>query len=208
MVTKCENCGNKYEQIGKHWSQSSICEYPKISEYQLNVINGLLYGDAAINKQKSCWNARLDLKVQNRYFAQEVSEELSWLSKSESENKSKYNNISNWRITTFSHPKFNDLYNEWYPNGEKIYPIEEVNSTILRYWYLGDGSLGYTTSGNTPYARLTANSQTDERLKRIADKIPFRATASSGEIRISTRDTKGFLLWIGEELEGYENKWI
>lgn len=208
MVTKCKNCGKQYEQLGKHWSQSNSCDYPRINQHQLDVIKGLLYSDGSINKQKSNWNARLDLSVQNRQFAKEVSKQLSWLCKEESENKSKYENQENWRVTTFSHPRFNEIYENWYPNGEKIYPVEEVNATIARYWYLGDGSLGYTTSGNTPYIRLTANSQSDSVLNELTEKIPFRATASSGEIRISTRDTKGFLLWIGEELEGYEHKWV
>jgi len=50
MEKVCNQCGNEYQLIGGHWSQSSDCSHPSFTQHQKEIIIGLLMGDGWIDR--------------------------------------------------------------------------------------------------------------------------------------------------------------
>ena len=46
---KCYSCGNKYGQIALHWNGEK-CDWPEFSDKQIELMKGLLLGDADIKE--------------------------------------------------------------------------------------------------------------------------------------------------------------
>lgn len=209
METECPNGCGSYTNLAKHWAQSSSCDYPEVSEHQLDVIKGLLMGDGSINLQNQRWSGRLELSVVSEDFAYEAAEELGWLTNRVSvRQKSGISKNEQYRLLTYSHPVFRELYNKWYPDSEKRFPDRlEMNHTILRFWYLGDGSLKFTVA-DTPYVSIRVNNEADRKdyLVSLFDQLGYKATCSSNEIRVSTDDTKELLSNI-DSVDDLSYKW-
>lgn len=209
MGTECPNGCGEYVNLGKHWSGNSSCNYPELSDFQIDVIEGLIMGDASINHQSSDWNARLDLSVVSEDFAKKAQKDLDWLSNNlsirEKDGKSKNNQ---YRLLTYCHPEISNIYNTWYPGGKKSFPDNlQLNRTNLTYWYLGDGSLSFNDSGSA-YARIRCNNEIHrpDYLTNLFKEIGIKAYASSDEIRISTSDTKKFLDMV-QSVDDLSYKW-
>lgn len=208
METECPNCKSEYQSLGKHWSASQSCDYPELSTHQIEVCEGLIMGDACLTKQGE-WNARLDLSVVSEDFAREASNELDWLVSTVTTREKSGKSIHNqWRVTSVSHPELLNIYNKWYGAGEKRFPDElTLSKTRARFWYLGDGSLSFTSAG-TPYVRIRCNNEIDRPnyLESLFDEAGYETNASSNSVRISTKDTKDFLNWI-EPVDDLSYKW-
>jgi hypothetical protein len=196
MGTSCPNGCGEYINLAKHWSGSKSCDYPELTDFQIDVIEGLIMGDASINHQSDEWNARLDLSVVSEDFAKKAQDDLSWLSNSVSvREKGGISKNPQHRLITYCHPKLSEIYKKWYPNGKKRFPNSlQLNETKLTYWYLGDGSLSFNRSGSA-YARIRCNNESDRQdyLEGLFSDIGITAYASSDEVRISTGDTDKFL---------------
>jgi len=196
METNCPNGCGSYSNLSKHWSQSSSCDYPDVSEHKIDVIKGLIMGDASINLQNEEWSGRRDLSVVSKDFAEEASSELGFLSnRITTREKDGISKNTQYRLSTYSHPIFKQIYNNWYTDDGKKFPEAlTMNHTILRFWYLGDGSLKFTNA-NTAYSTIRVNNEKErpDYLINLFDELGYKSTCSSKEIRISTEDTPEML---------------
>jgi len=127
----------------------------KLSENQLNAINGMLLGDGWIEK------IRHENRTRNTFFAIEQCENyLNYLKSIYSslkpfsnylkyrkrdnpfyfkENHKKY--IESYVLKTIAHPIFTELRHRWYPKNIKQVPDNlELNWETIAYWFCDDGS--------------------------------------------------------------------
>lgn len=220
----CPNCSGGFVNMGQHW-RSSKCEYPELSDYQKDLLRGILMSDASVQFDK---NNRLKIKMTcenflewfatnlseicpNRYpILQQTSDESREnVRKSfgdeyvneDSEYKEKY------QVLTRSHP-FMNQFDGWYVP-EKRYPLDdlELTPTVAKMWYCGDGCLDKSKGR----ARIACSNEAD-RIDAVADLIREKGfdanTTVNGSIRILPRDTPKFLDWMGDPPPDFEYKWL
>jgi len=215
---ECYSCGNKYAQLALHWNAQG-CEWPKFDDYQMEIMKGLLLGDADI---KSGTNGSIfRLRMTNKKFLEWVSTKLSPLSrgvflsensKQQKEsalrgglegisNKSQFSDL--YGLRTLTHPQVDDLY-EWYSTGQKRYP-NKITEEMLRMWYVTDGNK------NPSGIRLTCNAQLDKRedVLKMLESIDYICNPSfndDGRIRVSSDNSRTF--WRRTEPPtGFKYKW-
>lgn len=153
---QCPDCNNEYKRVGSHWSQSSSCGYPELTDHQREVATGLLMGDGYINRGDS--NPRLESEMISQNYLHYIDNifgilgtgvslkrtaeqkarqmrESGFSPDAESEN---YSETYIWR--TRCHPGFKQ-FAKWYSSGEKVWPRDiDLTPTVLRNLYVCDGS--------------------------------------------------------------------
>jgi hypothetical protein len=213
----CPQCGEDFGQIALHWNGKK-CNWPEFSDKQLEIMKGLLMGDADI---KSGTNGSIfRVRMTNRQFLEWVSTKLSSLSRgvflSESSDSQKSSALrgglngvsekSNFKdlygVRTVTHPQVDEL-NEWYKTGQKRYP-NNITMEMLRMWYVTDGW------NHNNSIRIRCKQQSDrfdeviKLLKQIG--IDAEADATHGTIRVSSSDSDKFFD-MTEAPPGFEYKW-
>ena len=61
----CYSCGDRFKQLGNHWRQSG-CNYPKISDDQMDILRGILMSDGWLNTGWS--NSRIEVEMTNEKY--------------------------------------------------------------------------------------------------------------------------------------------
>jgi hypothetical protein len=220
----CPNCGDEFVNMGQHW-KSSNCEYPDLSDYQKDLLRGILMSDASIQFDD---NNRLIIKMTTKKFLEwfvtqlseichdkypvlyQSSEEAKESTKkslgvdavdADSEYKKKY------QVLTRSHPFINN-FDDWYVP-EKRFPLDELEltPTVAKMWYCGDGNL----DDSKGYAGIRCSNEAD-RIDEVADLIREKGfdvnTTTNGMIRVASSDTPAFLDWMGEAPPDFDYKWL
>jgi hypothetical protein len=223
-MTKCPFCDSEkeYKTIGNHWRQS--CEYPTVSEFEYEVLSGLLAGDATVKSSK-VGNTSIEIKMINKEFLNYVDKILGikstgvskkYTSKEISENIRDSSPVSSecsfsdqYVVTTRNIPDLNP-FSEWYDEGEKRIPdSKKLTSTMVKYWYVCDGGLSWNKESNSSRAQLTSTNESD-RLSEIANvigkKSGVRPSVYEDRIMFKPRETDDFLSWIGDAPRGFEYK--
>lgn len=220
----CSNCGGEFINMGQHW-KSINCEYPGLSDYQKDLLRGILMSDASVQFSE---NNRLIIKMTTKDFLEWLTEQLKQICHSkypilyqtsaeakenarkafgdavreDSEYKEKY------QILTRSHP-FINTFDEWYKTGEKRYPLDDLDLTpsVAKMWYCGDGGLDRTKGRS-----YIACTNEKDRIDDVADLIREQGfdvnTTKNGSIRIPPCNTPEFLDWMGEAPPDFEYKWL
>lgn len=223
-MTKCPFCSSddEYDTIGNHWRQS--CSYPSLSEFEYEILSGLLAGDATI-KNKNVGNTSIEIKMINKEFllyiddlfgikstgvkqkhtSDEIAENLH--DKSPVSQDCDFND--QYVLVTRNLPDLNPFRN-WYSCGEKRIPDEkEITSTMMKYWYVCDGGLSWNKETESVRAQLTSTNESD-RLPKIADIVEVecgvRPSVYSDRIMFKPTETQSFLSWIGDPVPGFEYK--
>jgi hypothetical protein len=157
---KCPSCQEEYKKLSTHWSKSD-CSYPDFTQKEMDILTGILMGDGTIcDKNDSKRNPRFRLTITNRDYLEDIKNKLNSLlvkdirvhrtaeqiSKQDMSYNKSFSNSSNpndyktqYHIQTISHPKLSK-FSKWYNTGEKKFPKMDINSTILKHWYVCDGS--------------------------------------------------------------------
>lgn len=223
---KCPNCGNKYEKLGQHFSVGS-CDFPEIEDSKKEILSGLLMGDAYIKKSK--YNSMI-VSMCNEEFLEWLDNRLGWVSSGvirvrTAKNSAKNNRESGfrpnakekdysdvYRLTTFSHPLFNRMRNNWYsPEGKKFNMLKvTLSPEQLRMWYVSDGGLLERENRN-PYAyfRLDSQKNLSENISELLEEIGIENNVRDGGnvIATTTESTPEILAYMGEPVPGFEYKW-
>lgn len=153
---KCPECGSDFERLGQHWIYSPS-HRPELSEKQKEVIKGLLMGDATYNETRSK-NPKITIDSVNKKYLEKLSNIFSKISTgvkkyktaeqsatkardSGFDEKAETKNYSDiYRLSTRSHPELKKFSN-WYDEGKKFPEDLVLTPTILKHWYVCDGSL-------------------------------------------------------------------
>jgi hypothetical protein len=215
---ECYSCGDKYAQLALHWNGQE-CDWPNFSDKQVELMKGLLLGDADIKKGTN--GSIFRLRMTNKRFLEWVSSRLSPLSRgvflSESSNKQKesalrggldgisddseFNDL--FGLRTVTHPQIDEL-NDWYSSGQKRYP-NSINENMLRMWYVTDGNIHPSGMRLTCNAQLDKSSEIEEMIKSV-DYINSVSFNKDGTIIISSQDSNKFYKST-ESPPGFEYKW-
>lgn len=222
----CPECGKDYEKLGYHLSQGG-CEFPEVDDSKRQILSGLLMGDGYIKESK--YNSFI-VGMCNREFLNWLDKRLGWLScgvtkirtaKKSAENnrksgirpEAKEKNYSDvYRLTTFSHPLFNVMRNEWYTPSGKKFNMDRVTLSPeqLKMWYVSDGGF-MDREKRRPYSYFRLDSQSElakiisERLEELG--IENNVRDRGNVIAVTTTDTPKMLTYMGEPVPGFEYKW-
>lgn len=220
MTDVCDDCGREFKNIGSHLWQTN-CSYPEISGYKMEVLRGMLMGDASLYRQSKL--PYFQVRMVNKEFLEHLDTLFSTLSRgisferSAKESKKALSEISPntnakncsdlylWR--TMAHVKFN-TFRSWYSSGEKQFPHIDMSPTVLKYWYVCDGSLD---SKYGSYIRISAYNERSnkEKLFSLFDSTPIEPSriSKNGAISFNKENSIEMLDWMGEPLPGFKYKW-
>jgi hypothetical protein len=230
----CPKCGNSYKQIAQHWRWNSS-HRPNLTNKQRQVITGLMMGDGCLNRGNK--NPRVEISMISKNYLEHLDDMFGCLSNgvrismtaSESAernmkresfpsnvvNKENYNDL--YKFTTCGHPELSNF--NWYKTGRKVWPDDiNLNPTILKHWYVGDGYHGNMETYSYISIALSNEVKNKEKVESYFDDsnlpIPdnWKIYKSSDE-RINAeiiwnKDNSHKLFeYMGEPLPDFEYKW-
>lgn len=162
-MKQCPECGNEYERVAGHWALSS-CDWPSFTTNQKDIITGLMLGDGCINNTNANPSIRVEMISPNylehldqkfgvfgngvrlHRTAEESAKQSRETGFRPDANEDNYSDVYKWESTT--HPELQQ-FSEWYSTGEKVWPeYIELTPTVLKHWYVGDGTYENTNSNN------------------------------------------------------------
>jgi len=212
MAVECPNCNKKYDRVGHHWSMSSTCDEPELTDRQREILTGLIMGDASVARPDER-KPYIQFMMVSRDFVGWVSEELGVFATSISEVEgtgfsegNTYYQLRTRRADVFSE------YTEWYGDDGKVFPSDiQLTPLTLKVWYCCDGDMSVDNRWNTKeYARISAHNEVDrkEKINGYFDSLSFEPNWNDGGRFTFGRDgSKKFWRYIGEPLPGFEYKW-
>lgn len=220
---RCPYCGEWYSGIGVHWTRSSDCKWPQISQYKTNLLTGLMLGDGSMHT--NC--GHFECGLVNKTFLQWLSCELGWLVNNLSMQQTAIKSAKNTRETlgrntqpsdaldyyllrTRSHPSLQQFI-EWYNTGEIVFPTNiELTPTILRMWYISDGGLHW--GNKKPIVELNSVNEANrpEAIENMLGCAGFTINHKKGSehFYIPHCEIDEFFDFMGNEpVPGFEYKW-
>ena len=209
MTDTCHACNDEFKGITQHWRQSS-CPYPEMSDYQVNLIEGLLLSDGSLyNHKKEGYRAGFQIEMANEEFLLWLDQELGRFSNGVRESTSKNEKRSDeysdaYHLSTIAIPDM-DQFVDWYSSGTKQYP-EKLKPTpeTIKMWFIGDGNL--RRDGR---CRISCANEMEhpEVSNMLFDYIDIGISWSNHEIYIDKSQTSDFFDYIGDPVPGFEYKW-
>jgi len=148
---ECPECGEKYKQLGQHWTGS--CSAPQLTKQQYDIVVGLLMGDG--NLRRNGKNPHIKIVMISPNYLEYLDEMFGCLgtgirltqTAAESAKRNRdsgfspnakeenYSDLYQWR--TRSLPELHDF--NWYKTGKKVWPEDiELTPTVLKHLYCGD----------------------------------------------------------------------
>jgi len=186
----------------------------KWSSVQREIFDGLILGDGNIHIRKGRWKSyKFQLSCKHKEFCEHVIEVLPSelfpnnqpyeVTRVRGGREYKWYNIAS-RYDDY----IAEQYSRWYPNGTKCIPSDLViTPTVLKYWYLGDGS--YSSRIVSIRCVSFAKEDIDEIVLPQLHKmgLPFKYW-SSGSIGLRKRYRWRFFEIIGGcPVDCYRYKW-
>jgi len=171
--TVCESCSNEYKRLAGHWSCSSSCSHPPLSDEQIEIATGLLMGDGCLNRNNK--NPYLVSEMISPNYLKYIDNKfglfgngVSFLRSAEESAKravvsgfrtdakaKNYSELYKWQ--SMSHPDLLQL-SGWYATGEKVWPEDiELTPTVLKHWYCCDGS--YNNNGSSNHIKISMGNE-------------------------------------------------
>lgn len=225
MLTRWNNPQHKkqlYDAYRKHWEVSL-----PISSSLMEVLIGELLGDGCIH-YRTMNNANVSNNARFVYGSskQEHVEYLRDLiikeipcSRIKIYNRkcsiSKYGTITTAHLfSTISTKELYNLYKKYYPKGKKIVPKDLIlTPTIVKHWYIGDGSLIKQTNCNSYYATIATMGFPYEDCLFLVGLLKSTLNIETwlnkrNIIYIPDKSISKFLIYIGDcPVDCYKYKW-
>jgi hypothetical protein len=214
----CPACGYKSYSLTHHLNKSDECT-PFISDYQHQVITGLLMSDGNIQKVGNRNPTfRCTMKRSSHRYLEYLDEEIfPFLGVGVEKVVRSGDKLS--RFYTRSNPNLKEYY-KWYSTGEKVWPCDdiELTPTTMKHLFVGDGT--YNTTTTHQYAVIIAGNEYHRRedVKDMFSALDFGFTINSyyddekynGQhmtIQFTKEGTKELFDYMGEPLPSFEYKW-
>ena len=196
-----------------HLKNKNHCSLPPEA---IEWINGELLGDG-------CLNSRCKYSAMFRYsskypeYIQYVSDKLrsfgiEQIGRMYQFKDKRYGSMTYYYCSR-SYVELLPIYNQWYPNGDKIVPKDiKLTPLVARQWYTGDGSLIHSKTQKS-YITLATNCFKNLDVKwlvRQLTELNIKASQqhSNNVIRIPCYSIKSFFDYIGNSpVQCYKYKW-
>lgn len=172
-MAECPSCNTEFQRLGAHWNYNPSHRVD-FTDYQHEILTGLLMGDGTIYKKGSGHKANFRVSLIVPEYLEWLDEELGVLSTgvelkatakescqscklSDNQDESDYSDV--YRLRTRNHFEL-QKYHTWYKTGKKVFPKDiGLTSTVLTHWYISDGNL---TNG---MVRIGMSNEIDNREK-------------------------------------------
>lgn len=127
---------------------------------------------------------------------------------------SNYQDLYRWR--SCCHPEFEEMA-KWYDTGNKVWPDNiKLTPTVLKHWYVGDGSL--EVRGSHIEIRIGLSNEIDNKRKIVKmfnnvglpspEFVDYQGNNGRvGMARFNVSESKELLKYMGEPLPDFEYKW-
>lgn len=136
-----------------------------MTKYEKEILTGLILSDAHLRQPKSNHRVHMCLSLKHRDFAEEIIRHLDSVAWRKSifhdsyfdkrTEKTYYRNQIRTRVSDY----LTSIYPNWYKDKKKIIPPKlTLTSTVLLWWYLGDGCLAKKKS-RPKYRRIVLATQ-------------------------------------------------
>lgn len=204
-MTECSECGESFESIGTHWRYND--HRPEFTEYQREVIIGLLMGDGSINRGDK--NPYLQVEMITEPYMQYLSDIFGELGRGYSISKEATTNRQRkFQFTTRNHPDLQE-YANWYGDTGKVWPDDiDLTPTVLAHWYVGDGHLN--ESNVTPFIEISMANEIQNKDK-VRDMFKTKGLPEPkfnySSARWSINKSKKLFKYMNGPLPGFEYKW-
>lgn len=135
-------------QEPKQWQKIGMPE--KFSDECLEVLYGTLLGDASLCSSGTAKNRYFSIShspKQKKFIEYKRNQLLELKPREIKPSGDKWGTL---RFMILSHPEFNKLYKEFYPNGKKIISMDILNKLTpksMAFWFMDDGFLLNKNSG-------------------------------------------------------------
>jgi hypothetical protein len=216
----CHNCSDEYVSIGGHWSKSSTCSHPELTDVQKDVATGLILGDGTTTRNYE--NSVIQVKMVTPTYLNYLSDLFGpiglsvKLHKTGNEqakmnrdsgfsvdaNGENYRDVYRWM--TRAHPYFNK-YDEWYDSGRKVFPDDvTITPSLLKTWYVCDGDIR-----DDGILRISSAEQDLDKISLWFEGSELPVPRNSGHrIYWSVQDSKKVLEYMGSPPPDFEYKWM
>ncbi len=181
----------------------------KLSDIQVEIINGELLGDGSLSMSKGYKNARFQWGGCSYEHGEFLHLALSKFAGCFIPDR------QYWKITSKAAKAFTELRQKWYPNGKQEVPEDiELTPTVVRHFYIGDGNLR-KRKNRRPSIRLFVNNYNNTSLEILLTKFmslgfnPKLQSATSGfALYLPTKETNKFFDYVGTcPFNFYQYKW-
>lgn len=224
-MEKCASCGSEYKNVALHWHRSS-CNYPDLSQYQKDLITGIVMGDGSVVNPNTADNPTLRVKMINEEFLNWLDGELGWLSNGYTKVQTAEEAAKENRESGFSpnakaenyHDKYvlrskcippMSKWRGWYSSGEKVFPDDiQLKPTVLKMWYVCDGNLSYSDA-----ITITANNEEGnrEKIRQMFDDLgvdpAFYKSQRCWRVAFGQDESRVLFNYMGSSPDGFEYKW-
>lgn len=193
MTDVCPECGGEYVKVGGHWAHTD-CEPPTPSDYQTDIITGLMFGDGWVNHHNDAGSPFFAVGNTNRGFLEWFDDVMGILTTGVNEATGSANSKKDYYKVRTRRMSFFSRFADWYATGGIEFPDVDLNGTMLKMWFVSDGYLRVRDDRPT---RLVLCNRTQDNRRRYfsrlfqplgvvpqvyADTIEFRADDSEGLI--------------------------
>jgi hypothetical protein len=231
--TKCPNCGEFYKELGSHW-QWNPDHRPKLTQYQKDVITGLLMGDGWVGRSSK--NPKIMCEMISKNYLEYIDDVFGCLSTGvklkltagENAAKSRDSGFSSdadaenysdlYYLHSRSHPELKE-FADWYSTGKKVWPKDiELTPTVLKHWYCGDGT--WQNTGGSYYIRFSMSNEIDNTNKvdnmfercNLPSPNSYSVFNRGGEYidcdaLFTVKQSKKLWKYMGKPLPDFEYKW-
>jgi len=213
---KCSECGGYYQSIALHWNQSD-CSYPTFTEKEKDILKGILMGDGSLNERDGK-NTAFVVSLTNKKYLKWLSDKFGdrtsdvYLKQPErilERNGERYECSKYYSLTFKPNPLFDEWAEEWYDSQGKIFPIDNINPTISKHWFVTDGGLRWQRNNlNGVYIASYNDNIAKDYLLSLFDNFKYKPSiVDGGKIFFSAVPGREFLSWMGDSCPGFEYKW-
>jgi len=232
---ECPVCEQSYERLGRHWHHNPS-HRPVFDEELHSITTGILMGDGSISRDSS--NPRLVVQMTNKEYLEYLSTVFGIHSSSvnlrktasEAAKRSRRRGFSEgacekdysdlYSLRTRRNPEF-ERYVDWYGDDGKVWPRDiELSPTVLKHWYVCDGSLQKPDSemGYRLTIALSNERGNRQKVERMFDHsgIPVpcnwderKRDSGRWDVNIywTNEQSRELIEYMGDPLPGFEYKW-
>jgi len=221
----CPVCGKRFEKFGFHWLKT--CNYPKMSNFQIDLATGLLLGDGNVGRNR--FNMTVNMYSKSKAyllflerlfypvvgkgvrFSKTAKESAKHARKTGFSPQAKEKNYSDiYRFKTLKTPLFKIMYKHWYETGQRTFPNTiKLNPVVIKHWFAGDGNL-IVKEREKPHAAIVFENEKQnlEKMKNMFENVGFSPTITPrGGAWFSVEETQELLNYMGEPPPGFHYKW-
>lgn len=180
-----------------------------LTQLQKEFVIGLLLGDGSLRVSKTAKMPYYIHTDKNLEYIEFLKKEFELIGISCGNIRlSKYNNC--YSFQTKSYMCFQEIYDIFYPNKKRILPDIKITSTILKYWYIGDGSLCKQQQTNRKRISIACIHFNNYILNQLKELFGSNCNYyKSFHYHIPSTHVVKFLNFIGNcPVECYKYKWL